>query len=170
MSHVMCGMSMPMWVVMMVGMMLPALVLMLRHYRQPAIVAIGYVFVWIVIGAAMFPLEPVLARAVPLAVGVVVLIAGALQFTGWKARQLACCRAEPAPGRTAWQHGLRLGLRCAFCCGNLMVIGLVLGMMDLRVMAAVTAAITAERFVPAVARALGAVVVAAGLVLIARGL
>jgi predicted metal-binding membrane protein len=32
------------------------------------------------------------ARAVPIAVGVVVLIAGSLQLTAWKARHLACCR------------------------------------------------------------------------------
>jgi predicted metal-binding membrane protein len=40
---------------------------------------------------------PALARAVPMAVGVVVVIAGALQFSAWKARHLACCRE--APGR-----------------------------------------------------------------------
>jgi predicted metal-binding membrane protein len=34
-------------------------------------------------------------RAVPIAVGVVVLIAGALQFTAWKAHHLACCREAP---------------------------------------------------------------------------
>jgi hypothetical protein len=33
--------------------------------------------------------QPALARAVPIGVGVVVLIAGALQFSAWKARQLA---------------------------------------------------------------------------------
>jgi predicted metal-binding membrane protein len=48
---------------------------------------------------------------------------------------------------------------------------LVIGVMDLRAMAVVTAAITAERLAPAgarVARAIGAVVVAAGLLLTAR--
>ena len=50
-----------------------------------------------------------------IATAVVVLIAGALQFTAWKARQLACCREVPGHGRTlpadaatAWRHGLRL--------------------------------------------------------------
>jgi predicted metal-binding membrane protein len=55
---------------------------------------VGYFFVWTVFGMAAFPLgvalatiemqQPALARAVPIAVGVVVLIAGALQFTAWK--------------------------------------------------------------------------------------
>ena len=52
-----------------------------------------------------------------------------------------------------------------------MAILLVLGVMDLRVMAVVSAAITAERLAPAggrVARGIGAVVVGAGLYLIAR--
>jgi predicted metal-binding membrane protein len=48
---------------------------------------------------------------------------------------------------------------------------LVLGIMELRLMAVVTTAITIERLAPAaerVARAIGAIVVGAGLLLIAR--
>jgi len=120
--------------------------------------------------------QPALAHAVPIAVGVVVLIAGALQFTAWKARHLACCREAPgrtlpADAGTAWRHGLRLGLHCCCCCAALMAVLLVIGVMDLRAMAVVAAAITVERLAPAgerVARAIGAVVVGAGLFLIAR--
>jgi predicted metal-binding membrane protein len=141
-----------------------------------------------VLGMVAFPLgvafaaiamqEPALARAVPTAVGVVVLTAGALQFTTWKAHHLACCLEAPGCGRmlpadagTAWRHGLRLGLHCGCCCAGLTAILLVIGVMDLRAMAGVTAAITAERLAPAggrVARAIGAVAVGAGLLLIAR--
>ena len=168
-----------MWVVMMVAMMLPSLVPMLWRYRQAvgrtgetrlgrltALVGVGYFFVWTVFGMAAFPLgvalaaiemqQPALARAVPIAVGVVVLIAGALQFTAWKARHLACCREAPGRGRTlpadagtAWRHGLRLGLHCSHCCAGLMAILLVIGVMDLRAMAVVAAAITVERLAPA---------------------
>jgi predicted metal-binding membrane protein len=181
-----------MWVVMMVAMMLPALVPVLRRYRETggltALVGCGYFFVWTVLGLAAFPVgialasiemqRPALARAVPVAAGLAVLLAGAFQLTAWKARSLACCREVPRRDRplpagagTAWRHGVRLGLHCGRCCGNLMVILLVLGIMDLRVMAVVAAAITAERLAPAgarVARALGAVAVGAGLLLIAR--
>jgi predicted metal-binding membrane protein len=190
-----------MWVVMMVAMMLPSLVPMLWRYRQAvartgetrlgrltALVGVGYFFVSTVFGMAAFPLgvalatvemqRPALARAVPMAVGAVVLIAGALQFTAWKAHHLACCREAPGRGRTlpsdagtAWRHGLRFGLHCNYCCAGLTVILLVIGVMDPRVMAAVAAAITIERLAPAgerVARAIGAVVVAAGVLLIAR--
>jgi predicted metal-binding membrane protein len=151
-------------------------------------VAAGYFFVWTVFGTAAFPLgvalaevemqQPPLARAVPIAVGVIVLIAGSLQFTTWKAHHLACCRVSPGGGRTlpadagtALRHGLRLGLHCSRCCAGLMTILLVIGVMDLRAMAVVAAAITVERLAPAgdrVARAIGAVVVGAGLLLIAR--
>ena len=74
------------------------------------------------------------------------------------------------PG-TAWRHGLRLGLDCSICCAGLTVVLLALGVMDLRAMAAVAAAITAERLAPAgerIARVTGALVIGAGLWLTAR--
>jgi predicted metal-binding membrane protein len=190
-----------MWVVMMVAMMLPSLVPMLWRYREAvgrageprlgrltALVGLGYFLVWTVLGVVAFPLgvaltglemqEPALARAAPIAIGVIVLLAGALQFTGWKARHLGCCRGAPGRGGalaadagTAWRHGLHLGLHCLSCCAGLTAILLVCGVMDLRAMAVVAVAITAERLAPAgerVARATGAVVVGAGLFLIAR--
>jgi predicted metal-binding membrane protein len=190
-----------MWVLMMVAMMLPSLVPMLWGYRQvgagigekragrlTALVGFGYFCVWTAFGVAAFPIgvalatvemqQPELARAVPIAAGVVVLIAGTFQFTSWKAHQLACCRKIPGSGgplpadaRTALRHGLRFGLHCSYCCAGLTAILLVIGVMDLRAMAAVAAAITMERLAPAgerVARAIGVVVVAAGLVLIGQ--
>jgi predicted metal-binding membrane protein len=190
-----------MWVVMMVAMMLPSLVPMLRRYREAvgrtgetrlgrltALVGVGYFFVWTVLGIAAYPLgvalaavemrQPALARTVPIAAGVIVLIAGAHQLTAWKARHLACCREAPGRGRmlpadagTGWRHGLRLGLHCVQCCAGLMLILLVIGVMDLRAMALVATAVTVERLAPAgerVARAIGAVAVGAGVFLIVR--
>jgi predicted metal-binding membrane protein len=190
-----------MWVVMMFAMMLPSLVPTLWRYRQAvgstgevrlnwltALVAIGYFFVWTVSGIVVFPLGatladvemqwPALARVVPTAVGVVVVIAGALQFTAWKAHHLACCRKPTesdhtlsADAVTAWRHGVRLGLHCMFGCVGFTAILLVIGVMDLRVMALVTAAITAERLAPngtRVAQAIGIVVIGIGSLLIAR--
>lgn len=188
-----------MWIVMMVAMMLPSLVPMLWRYRQAvcgirevrlgrltALVGVAYFTVWAAFGMAAFPLGvvlaavemqlPALARAVPLAAGVVVVISGALQFTAWKARHLACCRETPGRGlqadaTAAWRHGVRLGLHCSYCCAGLTAILLVIGFMDLRAMVAVTAANTIERLAPSAertARAFGAVAVAAGLFLITR--
>ena len=195
------GSFLGMWVVMMVAMMLPSLLPMLWRYRQAVgrtgatrlgwlttLVGAGYFFVWTVSGMAAFPLgvalarvemqQPELARAVPVAVGVAVVMAGLLQFTAWKARQLAWCREAPgctlpADAGTAMRHGLRLGLHCGRCCVGPMAILLVIGVMDLRAMVVVAAAITVERLAPAgerVARVTGAVAVTAGLFLIAWAL
>jgi predicted metal-binding membrane protein len=186
-----------MWAIMMVAMMLPSLVPMLWRYRQAvggsgearltALVGLGYFIVWILFGMAIYPLGvalaaiamelPTLSRAVPLAAGVVVAMAVALLFTAWKAHHLACCRVASlhqqmsADLRTAWRYGLRLGLHCSCCCAGLTAILFVVGIMDLRAMAVVMAAITLERLVPAgehVARAIGVLIVGAGLFLIAR--
>jgi predicted metal-binding membrane protein len=190
-----------MWIVMMMAMMLPSLVPMLWRYREAVgkrgetylgrltlLVSAGYFFVWTTFGMAVFPLgvalaavemqQTALARVVPIAVGVVVVMAGVLQLTAWKARHLACCREVPARDLTlpidaaaAWRHGLRLGLHCSYCCAGLMAILLVVGVMDIRAMVAVAAAITVERLAPGgerVTRAIGAVVIAGGLVLTAQ--
>jgi len=192
-----------MWVVMMVAMMLPSLMPMLLHYRQTvsgsgearlglltALVGAGYFCVWAVFGMVVFPLglalaevemqSPALSRVVPIAVGAVVVIAGGLQFTTWKAHHLNCCRTAPGRGRTlapdagtAWGHGLRLGLHCSYCCSGLIAILLVIGVMDLRAMALVTAAITIERLAPngeRVARVIGVAAVGVGLFLIVRAI
>lgn len=190
-----------MWVVMMIAMMLPSLMPTLWRYRQSAgrtgevrpnsltaLVAIGYFFVWTLFGIVVFPLGamlaevemewPTLARVVPIAISVVILIAGTLQFTEWKMHHLACCRNAagsdrtlPSDSATSWRHGMRLGLHCVFGCAGFTAILLVIGIMDLRVMALVTAAITAERLSPngaRVARSIGIVVIGLGLLLISR--
>lgn len=192
-----------MWSVMMIAMMLPSLVPMLMRYRSAlegvgekrvdlltALAAAGYLLVWTMLGAALFMpgavlatvamRHPSLARAMPLAAGIVVALAGALQLTRWKARRLACCR-EAAPcgsilqtnAGTAWRHGLRLGLQCSACCAGPTSVLLSLGVMDARAMAGVTAAIAIERLAPAgprFARAIGGVAIGAGLLLVARAL
>jgi len=188
-----------MWVVMMVAMMMPSLVPMLWRYREAvprhrdtklgrltARVGIAYFVVWAVCGIAIFPggfalasivmKQPAIARGVPVAIGAVVLLAGLLQFTAWKARHLACCRdaperALPADAVTAWRHGMRLGIECCQCCAGLMAILVVAGVMNLAAMTAVAAIIAVERFAPSgerMARAVGVVIVVSGVLLIAR--
>jgi predicted metal-binding membrane protein len=194
------AMFLGMWVVMMVAMMMPSLAPMLWRYRQTVtatgavrlrrlttLVAVGYFFVWTLIGAALFPLGfalaalqmqlPALARAAPVAAGLVILIAGSLQFTRWKLRHLACCRTTavrtrplPDDDSTAWRYGMRLGVHCAQCCAGLIAILLVIGVMNLGAMAIVAAAITVERVMPAaerVARIIGAVIATTGLLMVA---
>jgi predicted metal-binding membrane protein len=188
------------WSVMMVAMMLPSLMPMLWRYRHAVgrtqglrlawltmLVGVGYFLVWVLFGMALYPLgvalaaiemqSAPLARAAPLATGVAVLSAGALQFSAWKARRLACCRVAPVRSRAladadrVWRHGLDLGLRCGPCCANLMVILLAVGVMDLRAMTIMTAAITLERLArngERAARVIGVALVGAGSLLIAH--
>jgi predicted metal-binding membrane protein len=190
-----------MWIVMMAAMMMPSLAPMLWRYRQgaadanqmppaplTAVVATGYFFVWAALGLAIFPLGAALSAArmrlslpestVSSLVAIIVILAGALQFTAWKAHHLARCRRMPARGPiaranigTAWRHGLRLGLHCVYSCGGLTAALLVIGVMDLRAMAAATVAITAERLAPCgerVARVVGSIALGGGCLLIAR--
>ena len=188
-----------MWMAMMVAMMLPALAPMLQRYRRAiaamggmhlgwptALAGAGYFGVWAVCGMAVYlpgaalatraMADPATARVLPFAAGALVVLGSALQFTAWKARQLACCRAAPGaalrPGAVAaFRHGVHLGLRCLRCCGNLMAMLLVSGLMNPGPMIALTAAIAIERHALAgkgAARAIGAVAICAGLWLIAR--
>ncbi len=189
-----------MWAVMMVPMMLPSLVPMLARYRRAvgpcpharlaaltALVAAGYFFVWTALGALVFPVGaalaavemslPPVARAVPAAVG---RRAAGGRRASIDAVEGASARLLPREfrgdawrpgGAAAWMHGMRLGVQCARCCLALTVVLLVAGVMDLRAMVAVAAAVTLERLAPAgerFARAIGAVVVTAGVLLLVR--
>lgn len=188
------------WTTMMTAMMLPSLIPMLSRYRHSvsgagacssALLTVpagaGYLLIWALLGAAVYPLSvtmtvataryPVLAQTAPISIGLVVLTAGALQLTRWKAHHLACCRgrschgalrgghATPAGPLTALRHGMRLGLHCSQCCAGLTAVLLVSGIMDVPAMVGVTAGITLERLAPAgerIARLVGAVLIGAG--------
>jgi predicted metal-binding membrane protein len=187
-----------MWDVMMMAMMLPAMAPMVMRYRVALgdsarrggltlRVIAGYFLVWtaagglvlapgVLLGDMMMHL-PELARAVPLVSSSVIMAAGAVQLSSWKARRLqACCQTPGSCGpslaneRSAWRHGIDLGLRCVVCCAPLTVVLLVLGVMDLLSMLLVTIAITVERL--AWRGALAARVVGMGMLLLglARGL
>lgn len=183
------------WTVMMAAMMLPSLIPALWRYRQavgragklsstlltvPA--AAGYFMVWTVVGAVVYPAGsaamalamryPALARAAPFATGMVVVVAGALQFSRWRSHHLACCREGCGPeARSAWRYGVGLGLHCVQCCAGLTAALLVTGIMDVPGMLVATVAVTLERLAPAgryVAQLIGTVVLGTGLALIGR--
>lgn len=190
-----------MWTAMMVPMMLPSLIPMLSRYRRSvrgadgirlhgltALVGVGYFVIWAALGVVAYAAGAgvraiemrwaTVTQWLPVLPGVVLLAAGGVQFTSWKARQLVLCREASWCGRPpmlnaadAWRQGVRLGVRCSRCCGNLMLALLAIGMMDLVAMAAVALAISAERLalVPLrVARVTGAVLVVIGVLAIAR--
>jgi predicted metal-binding membrane protein len=182
------------WTVMMVAMMMPVLVPMLRRYRlamaqvrpegigrRTAVVGLAYFAVWTAAGVVAFAIgtgvdlaqhhAPAIADHSQTIGGIVVVAAGALQFSRWKAHHLACCRSNPTGSSAVW-HGVRIGLHCCAASVGLMAILLVLGVMNLAVMALVTAATAIERLAPVgrrVAYGIGVIALAAGTGLIVAG-
>ena len=109
-------------VLMMAAMMLPSSALMLRRdrdaaagrgearlFRRTATVGVAYFIVWIAISLAVLPLGAMLAHVTPTTAGAIVLVAGALQFTTWKARQLECWREQSAGRGRAPSTGITPG-------------------------------------------------------------
>jgi predicted metal-binding membrane protein len=177
-----------MWTVMMVAMMLPVLVPTLRGARRARrctmIIAGGYFAAWLLLGAALFPAGVVVAaiamqfesvsRLFPFATGLALIVAGAMQWSAWKARVLERCHLRGeccADGgmADAWRRGMALGGRCVRCCAPWTVVLLVLGVMDLGVMTLVAVAIGCERLLPRgerIARFAGLVTVAGGVLVL----
>ena len=173
---------------MMVAMMLPSFAPMLWRYhrrtmrgsaalRQTALFAAGYAAVWTLASLTLFAMSAELSPTAlmgisfaPATVGLVALFAGAAQCSPWKARQLLRCRAredlEPRSAAKAVSDGCRLGIDCCLSCAPLMAMLFAAGLMDMRMMVMITAAITAERITPRgerIARLTGAVAVIVGL-------
>ncbi|HXH40087.1 MAG TPA: DUF2182 domain-containing protein [Thermoanaerobaculia bacterium] len=163
-----------MWAAMMVPMMLPSLVPRLREFRPrrlALIVACGYFVVWTVCGAVLYP--PTMQWPIAPYAGMVLVGAGFIQLSPWKARQLDRCRASaPADdARSAWRQGLRMGIDCILCCAGYTMILLATDIMNLAVMIVMTAAITIERLAPwpaRVARTFGVILIAAGIFMLYR--
>ncbi len=158
-----------------------------RGVGLAALAGVGYLSVWAFLGALVYPASvafgaaaaalPALGRATPMLAGAVVACAGGLQFTAWKSHHLACWRA-PAPAggahecgaHGAWRYGFGLGRHCSSCGAGFTAVLLVTGGMDLRLMVVATAAVTLERLTSGglrVARALGALGVSAGVLMMA---
>jgi predicted metal-binding membrane protein len=171
-----------MWLAMMVAMMLPSLAPALWRYREAAFEAgsarpgglavlagAGYFAIWAGFGLLVFVFGAALAQAAlqfpplgylgPIVAALIVLVAGLAQFSGWKARLLAHCRTVPRrmsgmhPGPlVALRTGLSFGVCCSTSCIGPMAALTAGGLMDLRLMAGATLAITAERLLPAETR------------------
>ena len=186
-----------MWAVMMAGMMLPSAVPMVSAYSttvrsdvtaqrgSTALFAAGYVVVWAGFALAATAAQWVLHDAALVTAmgesssarlgGVLLLAAGAYQFTGIKDRCLQQCRTplgfllnEWRPGRRgALVMGLRHGALCVGCCWALMALLFVLGVMNLWWIALVAAVVLLEKLVPSdlITKALGAGLIVWGIAL-----
>jgi predicted metal-binding membrane protein len=119
-----------------------------------------------------------MGRAVPVAGGVLLVTAGAFQWTPLKHACLNRCRSPLAFLLTEWRDGnrgafvmgVRHGAYCLLCCWALMSLLFVLGIMNLLWIAALAAIVLAEKVVPGgiwVSRLLGVLLSAWGAWMIA---
>ncbi len=149
-----------MWVGMMVAMMFPTVMPLVLAHRlvlqkrgdgvvPTAAMVAGYIGVWAVIG--LLPLGAFLwfrdlstdaidSWWLPALAGVVIVVAGAYQFTAWKARCLRVCQTPftfvishdfGGGARSALRSGVANGAWCVGCCWALMSVLVVVGLMNL---------------------------------------
>jgi len=186
------------WMVMMVAMMVPATLPLILLYSTIArnrlslvrarvgmvTLLVGYVAVWAAAGLPVYAYNSLASAAGSLAAvlpALLLVVGGAYQFTLLKRICHVRCSSPLyflmqnwRPGATgALRLGMLHGVDCVGCCAGLMV-GLVgLGMMNLAWMFTAAVIIFAEKTIPnshRVARPLGIVMVAGGVVLLATAL
>jgi predicted metal-binding membrane protein len=188
-----------MWAVMMVVMMAPSAVPLARMYMRsghtnasqialaPALVG-GYLTVWIGFSLAATILQATFHNAgllvasgeqvAPRVGGVLLLIAGAWQFTPQKHACLTHCRSPldflvthwRAGARGAFGMGAEHGLWCAGCCWALMLVLFVVGVMNTVWVAMLAAWVLLEKILPHgkwLSRVGGAVALVWGVLLLA---
>ena len=184
-----------MWAVMMAGMMLPSAAPTLLVYGRVArsggrnavasvyAFAAGYVLVWsgFSIAATLLQwalhdaglLSPMMKSADRVLSGVLLIVAGAYQWSSLKQKCLTSCRGPVMfitqhwrPGISgALRMGLRHGVECLGCCWALMLLLFAGGVMSLACIAAITIFVLLEKLAPLgahTARFAGAVLFGSG--------
>jgi predicted metal-binding membrane protein len=191
------GLIFLMWAIMMVAMMLPSaaptilLVAALARGRSmpsAGLFTLGYVLVWICFSLIATLLQWSLDKAGMLSetmaargaviVGIVLIAAGAYQWTPLKQACLRHCRSPLAFLTHHWRqgaagavtNGVRHGLFCLGCCWTLMALLFVGGLMNLLWIAALALLVLIEKTLPwggRMSRVTGAALVAWGAVTLA---
>lgn len=163
---------MVMWVTMMVAMMLPTIApivllhrMVIRRRGEGLVPTVafcsGYLVIWTLVG--IVPLATLIgfrhladdgATWVTRTGGIVLLLAGLYQFTGWKDTCLRACRSPLTflvthdfgrGSAGAFGVGLSHGLYCLGCCWALMAVLFVVGLMNLAWMAVIAVVFLAEK-------------------------
>lgn len=185
-----------MMVAMMVPSVTPLILMFMRANRQTrghrvvgsaAILLLGYLVVWFGFSglaslvqwrlhrAAL--LSPMMASTSAMLGGLLLVAAGVFQFTPLKRGCLVRCRSPLGFLMAEWRDGqwgaLRMGVKhgayCVGCCGLLMAILLVAGVMNLVWVAAIAVFVLGEKLAPEgvrLGRVAGAALIVAGIALI----
>ena len=168
-----------MWAVMMTGMMLPSAAPMIllgggtprqpggRAGRDSVLLALGYVTVWAIFSVGATALQwwlmrvrvitPMMEPSSRRAGAALLIVAGLYQFTPLKRACLTACQSPLAFVMRRWRSGswggFRMGLEhgahCVGCCWALMLLLFAGGVMNLAVIAALTAFVAFEKLAPA---------------------
>jgi predicted metal-binding membrane protein len=159
-----------MWAVMMIAMMLPSaapMIVLGSGARQMYSLAAGYVVVWALFSAAAtalqwwlmrtFVVTPMMEVSSRRGGAVLLIVAGLYQLTPLKRACLAACQSPMAFVMRRWRSGtwgaFRMGLDhgvfCVGCCWALMLLLFAGGVMNLAVIAALTAFVAFEKLAPA---------------------
>ncbi|MBW4934075.1 DUF2182 domain-containing protein [Marinobacter sp. F4206] len=155
-----------------------------------ALFAGGYLFVWMLFSILATALQWLLEEWALLSPqmrsqnqvfsGVVLIAAGVYQFTALKQACLRRCRGPLVFITRYWRSGLwgafemgiRHGAYCVGCCAALMALLFVGGVMDLSVIAAIAGVVLLEKLMPGgdwLARGIGALAIALGVILMVGG-
>jgi len=187
-----------MWAVMMMAMMLPATTPMVltfvnlcRHKSQSGLAWVfvtTYLVIWTGFSAVATVIHwglqvyglitPMMTSSSIWLTGILLVVAGAVQFTPLKEVCLRHCRTPMGFLLTEWRDGatgaLHMGFKhgvfCLGCCWALMSLLFVAGVMNLAWVAALTAAVVIEKLHPAglkIGKFLGGILILTGLIQIA---
>src|SRR5436190_9755602 len=157
--------------------------------RQTYLLALGYLVVWAIfsVGATalqwqlgrLFVLTPMMEASSRTTAAVFLAVAGVYQWTPWKRACLVACQSPLAFLMRRWRSGawgaFRMGLEhgayCVGCCWALMLLLFAGGVMNLTVIAALTAFVAFEKLAPfgmSGVRISGVLLMSTGLWLLAR--
>jgi len=189
-----------MWSVMMTAMMLPSAVPMVlifaRLSRRTGWAATwvftgAYILTWAGFGALAAAVQwalqaaglvsPMAMSVSPAMTAVLLIAAGAFQFTPLKSACLTRCRSPIAFLMAEWRKGVsgafimgvRHGLYCVGCCWALMALLFAFGVMNLPLVAALAVSVALEKLAPGgvwIARAVGGVLIVAGIWILVAGI
>ncbi len=159
-----------MWAVMMTGMMLPSagpmILLAGTQIRHTYLLVLGYLVVWALFSVVATALQWCLGQLLVItpmmevssrpAGAAFLVVAGLYQWTSWKRACLVNCQSPLAFLMRRWRSGawgaFRIGMEhgayCVGCCWALMLLLFAGGVMNLVVIAALTAFVAFEKLVP----------------------
>jgi predicted metal-binding membrane protein len=182
-----------MWIAMMIAMMMPSVfpTFVRTGWRLVSLcyMLVGYFAIWLAAGVVIYISGVIIAtfamqsiwfsHAIPILLGAMLIVAGAIQFSHWKMARLLRCRSSfgcaissPPIHERSFQLGCKQGVACCLCCAAPMTIQLALGIMNPLLMIVIAMIIAAEKLLPRpeiTGRLVGIAAIIAGIIMAING-